>query len=166
MGVRGPPPAVSERWPELLDDAEGIAAEYEDEGWQTVVVPTGDVTPMTGDPFGFNVLAPGDVFRTLQDLVEEVTFHSSHVYRHEEGGARFYIVVVEGTSGGVDEDGASDGGDAEGDVAVVVPTYLTVDAASMLQEPAEAAGAMYTHVRPLSNDERVTFSHDDPDLFF
>ncbi len=151
MNRQGPPPAVAERWEELLEDAEATAAEYAENGWRTVLVDVGDVTPLSDDPFGLDVLAPGDVVETLEALLEEVTFDTSQVYRAEDGGARFYIIVTEAS-----EDG----------VAVVVPAYLSIDEADPLAARAEREGVMYTHVRPLSGDRRVTFSHDDPGLFF
>ena len=148
---QGPPPAVEDRWEELLADADATAADYRERGWETLVVSTGDVTPLSGEPFGLDVLAPGDEFEALEGLVEAVTFDTSHVYRAEEGGVRFLVVVVEA-------------GDEE--VAVVVPAFLDVGRATDLEERAREAGVMYTHVRPLSDDARVTFTHDDPDLFF
>jgi DNA-binding phage protein len=148
---QGPPPAVEDRWEELLADADATAAEYRGRGWETLVVSTGDVTPLSGEPFGLDVLAPGDEFEALEGLVEAATFDTSHVYRAEAGGVRFFVVVVEA-------------GDEE--VAVVVPAFLAVERAGDLEERAREAGVMYTHVRPLSDDARVTFSHDDPDLFF
>lgn len=137
-----------------MDDAEATAAEYDEKGYRTLLVHTGDVTPLTNVPFGLDVLAPGDEFEALESLVEEASFDTSHVYRNEEGGARFFIVVVEGT-------------DADGEgVAVVVPAFLDIDGSDPLEERATDAGVMYTHVRPLSDDSRVTFTHEDPSLFF
>jgi hypothetical protein len=154
MNPQSPPPIVADRWQELMDDAEATAAEYNEDGYRTLLIHTGDVTPLTDVPFGLDVLAPGDEFEALESLVEEATFDTSHVYRNEEAGARFLIVVVEGT-------------DAAGeDVAVVVPTYLDIASSEPLEERATDAGVMYTHVRPLSDDSRVTFTHEEPGLFF
>jgi hypothetical protein len=154
MTSQAPPPIVSERWQELMDDAEATAAEYNEKGYRTLLIHSGDVTPLTDVPFGLDVLAPGDEFEALEELVAEATFDTSHVYRTEESGARFLIVVVEGTDEG-DED-----------VAVVVPSYLDLPSSEPLEERATDAGVMYTHVRPLSDDSRVTFTHEAPDLFF
>lgn len=151
MDPQGPPPAVADRWQELLADADATAAEYREADWETLVVTPGDVTPLDGDPFGLDVLAPGDEFEALEALVDDVTFDTSHVYRAEEGGVRFCIVAVEA-------------GDDE--VAVVVPAYFDLGDASALEERARSEGVVYTHVRPLSDDARVTFTHDDPELFF
>jgi hypothetical protein len=151
MNPEGPPSAVADRWQELLEDADAIAAEYREDGWETLVVHPGDVTPITGDPFGLDVLAPGDEFEALEALVETATFDTSHVYRAEEGGVRFFIIATEATAA---------------ETAVVVPAFLAAREESELAAKATDEGVMYTHVRPLSDETRVTFSHDDPGLFF
>lgn len=151
MDPESPPQVVTERWEELLEDADGIAGEYAEDGWESLLVHPGDVTPRTGDPYGLDVLAPGDEYEALEALVDDVSFDTSHVYRMEEGGVRFLIVAVE----------ASDD-----EVAVVVPAYLAMTDEEELRSTATEAGVMYTHVRPLSDDARVTFTHEDPDLFF
>ena len=154
MDVHEPPPAVGERWQALLEDAETTAAEYAADGYETLVVHPGDVTPVTGEPYGLDVLAPGDEFEALEALVGRATFDTSHVYHADEGETRLLVVVVEGTAD-----------DGDGDVAVVVPAFLAVDRTPELARQATDEGVMYTHVRPLSDDSRVTFTHDDPELF-
>jgi hypothetical protein len=153
MDVHEPPPAVGERWQALLEDAETTAAEYAADGYETLVVHPGDVTPVTGEPYGLDVLAPGDEFEALEELVEAATFDTSHVYYADEGGTRLLVVVVEGTAD-------------DGDIVVVVPAFLAIDRTPELARQATDEGVMYTHVRPLSDDSRVTFAHDDPSLFF
>jgi hypothetical protein len=96
------------------------------------------------------VVAPGEEFESLEVLVERATFDTSHVYHAEEGSTRF-LVVVEGTTDG-------------GHVAVVVPAFLAAGPTE-LTERATDEDVMYTHVRPPSNELRVTFTHDDPSLF-
>lgn len=73
------------------------------------------------------------------------------VYRAEDGGVRFFVTVPEAVDAGL---------------AVVVPTFLPLSEAPPMQARAESEGAMFTHVRTLAADERVTFRHDDPDRFF
>ena len=151
MDSQGPPSDVADRWQELLVDADATAAEYRETGWEALVVRPGDVTPLDGDPFGLDVLAPTEEVETLEELVADVTFDTSHVLRAEEGGVRFCIVAVEA---------------GEDEVAVVVPVFYDVDEAASLAERAREEGVTYTHVRPPSDDARVTFTHDDPSLFF
>lgn len=145
------PPAVAERWESVLADARATAAEYREDDWGALVVHPGDVTPLTDDPFGLDVLAPGDEFATLRDLIEGSTVDRTAVYRAEAGDVRFYVVAAEAT-------GARH--------AVVVPAFVPLSAIPPLRDRAKADGAMYTHVRPLSGEARVTITHDDPGPFF
>lgn len=151
MKPQTPPPAVAERWDALMTDAEATVEEYEGRDWETLLVHTGDVTLLSGDPFGLDVLAPGDEFETLEAIAESVTFDTSHVYRNEVGDARFFVIVAEAP---------------EDDIAVVIPAFLSISQSEALEETTTEEGVMYTHVRPLSDDARVTLSHDDPELFF
>ena len=148
------PPAVADRWRELLDDAETTAEGYRADGYRTLVVHPGDVTPLSGTPFGLDVVAPPDEYGTLEALVDDAAFEASDVYRTEVDDVRLLIIVVEGATGG----------DAT-DAAVVVPAFLPVDAGDDLAARAREEGVMYTHVRPPAEDARVTFTHDDPELF-
>ena len=152
MDAGDPSPAVEARWRELLEDAETVAARYAEGGHETLVVHPGDVAPVTGEPYGLDVVAPGEEFESLEALVERATFDTSHVYHAEEESTRFLVVVVEGTTD-------------DGDVAVVVPAFLA-DGPTELARQATDEGVMYTHVRPPSDDSRVTFAHDNPALFF
>lgn len=145
------PSAVADRWDDLLEDARATAAEYREDGWDVLVLHPGDVTPLTDDPFGLDVLAPDNEFEELRTVVDGTDFDRTSVYTADDGGVRFYVTVVEST--------------AE-TTAVVVPSFLVRTEQPPLQRKAEDEGVMYTHVRTLSADERVTFRHEDPGLFF
>lgn len=145
------PPAVADRWEALLEDSQATAAEYRDQSWDVLVIHPGDVTPLTDDPFGLDVLVPSSEFEALQDLVENLSFDRTTVYSAEEGDARLYIVVPEAHA---DEQ------------AVVIPAFLSLAELPGLEQVARNEGVMYTHVRTPSADVRVTFRHDDPSLFF
>jgi len=145
------PPVVADRWEELLDDARATAAEYRDAGWEPLLVHTGDVTPLADDRFGLDVLAPDDEYDALEAFVDGVTFDTTRVFRATEKGVRFLLVVVE--AGSVER-------------AVLVPAYLAHADVTPLRERAAQEGVVHTHVRPLSGGTRVTFTHDDPSLFF
>lgn len=128
-----------------------IAAEYREAGWDPLVIHTAEVGTLTGDPFGLDAIAPDNEFAELRALAEEAAFEDSHVYRAEAGGVRFMLVVAEAS--------------ATRDV-VLVPTYLPVAEATSLSERARQEGRMYTHVRTIADEDRVSFGHDDPAPFF
>lgn len=143
------PSTVYELWDDLLEDANATAEEYRSDGWQVQLLHPGDVTPLYTDPYGLDVVIPGDEFEELERIVQDAQFDVTHVYRTDGDDARLFVILVEAT---------------DSEISVVIPAYLASDHISDLRDRAD--DAMYTHARPLSDDKRVTFTHEDPALFF
>ena len=145
---------ASERWEELLADAESIADEYRDEGWEAYALHPGHVATLTGehgDRTGLDVLVSGGEFEPVADLVGErgVTFDASEVYSASEDSIVLLIVVME---------------DHDERVVVVFPAYYDLDGAGRMFEEASAEGELRTYLRTLDG-ESVVFAHDDPSIF-
>lgn len=83
------PPAVADRWETVLDYVRATAAEYRDDGWEVTEVHTGDVTRLTDDPFGFDVLAPDNEFDELEAIVDAVTSTEPASIRPTTGASGF-----------------------------------------------------------------------------
>lgn len=145
------PDGVADRWQAVLEDAAATAAQYREDGWETIELHPGDVTPLTGEPHGLDVLLPGSEYEALTEAVADATVDAFEVYRATEGGTHFYVVVFEAT---------------EEELAIVCPAFIGGSDAGALEQRARAAGALPIHARPLSDDSRVTFTSEDPDLFF
>jgi hypothetical protein len=146
----GVPRAVENRWEDLIDDTEATAEEYAAAGYETLTIHPGDVVVLQDD-LAIDVLAPGNEYRPLTDLMEGASVDEFDVYTAEEGGVAFAMVVA------VDQDA---------EIAVCVPLYMQLDDADELADVATAAGHVEIHVRPLSDDERVAFRLGDPELLF
>lgn len=149
-GTAGVPPAVENRWEDLIEDTETTAAEYEAAGYETLAIHPGDVVVLLDD-LAIDVLAPGNEYRPLTDLVEGTTVDEFDVYTAQEGGVAFALVAA------LDHDEST---------AVCVPIWVELSEADELTVAAREAGQVHLHVRPLSNDERVAFTLEDPDLLF
>lgn len=145
---------VKRFWEELLEDAEQLAADRRDEGWETLVLTPGDVTPVASDPplRGLDVVVGGDEFETLQRWVEEegISFASSNVYRQERSDVVFVLLAL------LDE---------PSETAVFCPLYYHRQVAEEMLQAVEDAGTIFVSVRSLSPDETVSFEHDEPALF-
>ncbi|WP_235853483.1 DUF7529 family protein [Halosimplex salinum] len=141
--------AVREHWDDLVGDMEATAAEFEAAGWETLELHPGDVTAVTGERWGFDVLVPDDEFDRLREWVDGGSFDEHDVYR-VESGIVFALVVLK---------------DDDDERAVCCPLYYDDAAVEGLGELAAREGRIYTHVRTLS-EEDVTFTHEDPSLFF
>jgi hypothetical protein len=140
-------------WESVIADMEATTAEYDDEGWNTVELHPGDVTPLwmdEDDEFGLDVLVPDNEFEELEELMDGgVSFDAFEAYRALADGLVFAVIVME---------------DRGNETAVLYPVYYDVQGAEEMLDDAMEAGKMYSFVRTLSED-RIRFTHDDPSLF-
>jgi len=141
--------AVREHWDDLVGDMEATAAEFEDAGWDALQLHPGDVTAVTGDRWGFDVLVPDDEFEQLHEWVDDGAFDEHDVYR-VESGIVFALVVLR---------------DEADERAVCCPLYYDDATVKGLCDLAGQQGRVFTHVRNLA-EEYVTFTHEEPSLFF
>lgn len=141
--------AIREHWDDLIADMERTATEFREAGWEVLELHPGDVTVVTEDECGFDVLVPDDEFAELEEWVATDDFPDHDVY-HAMAGITFLMVVLKAP-------------DAER--AVCCPLYYSDDAERTLRELAATDGVLWTHVRRLS-EEYVHFRHDDPEPFF
>jgi hypothetical protein len=147
---------VVSRWDAVIEEMAATAADYAEDGWETVTLHPGDVTVSAGEEpnanSGFDVLVPGDEFERLREAATDRLFDSYEVYRTVDQGVVFLLTVLT---------------DDAGELAVFVPAYYPDTDAGELRAAVETdGGTLTTHVRPLQDDERVEFYHEDPSLFF
>lgn len=143
-------------WDDVVGDMEATAEEYREGGWETLELHPGDVTPLPAmpdrdDQFGLDVLVPGDEYERLSALVEDAEFDEYEVYRAQEGGLVVLVLATKSTAT---------------KQVVLLPLYYAVESARLMLDRAAEEGEMRTHVRPLSDDERVTLTQDDPETLF
>ena len=152
-GIPGTHLRAAEYWDEMIADMEVTAEEYEADGWETVQVHPGDVSPMVpddSDTFGLDVLVPDNEFEEVEHLVDGgVTFDSYEVFRALADGLVLFVVAME---------------DHDEEVAVLYPAYYDPEDAQGMLAAAEQAGEMRTYLRTLQQD-RVEFTHEEPGNF-
>lgn len=144
---------AADPWTELLEDAESIAAEYREYGWDTLVVPTEETAFVAeGERAGINAFVPEDAYEPVEVAVEHdgSTFDRADVYRRTVEETT-YVLAVE-----LDE---------PTETVVAVPLAYSLEDASAVLETALEEGHLPVHVRPPSVDAWVSFSHADPSLF-
>lgn len=140
-------------WDDLEADVSASAAEYEDRGWETLELHTGDVTALDGeygDRVGLSVLVPDDEFDALADHLADGAVTGYEVYRTRVGGTVALLVALE---------------DESRERAVLFPAYYGADdeRARRLFEQARADGELPVHLRTLS-DDRVEVRLSEPEL--
>jgi hypothetical protein len=145
-------------WEAVLEDMASTAADYRAEGWETIELHPGDVTPLppaeseTDDGrVGFEVVVQGEEFERLQSVVADAAFERYESYRAQQGGVVFLVVVNRSE---------------QTQQAVFVPVYYALARAEKMLERAAEDGVLRTYVRPLSDDQRVVFTQEDPDALF
>lgn len=141
---------VAGSWDAVMADLEATAAAYREAGWEALELHPGDAVAVSEYP-GLDVLVPDEEFDRLEELAAEGSFESYEVYRSDDSGIVFLLVAVE---------------DAARERAVCCPAYYDPTRAEDLGERARAAGEFAVHVRPLADDRGVTFTCEDPLLFF
>lgn len=140
-------------WEDFLADATAIAEDYREGGWEVIECRPGDVTAIEStdhDRFGFSVLVPESEYEAVEDAFADCEFESVEVFSHAAGGIVFVLAVER---------------DERREVAVTVPVFYRRPDARGIFEVAEQRGTLPVHVRSLSTDRWVTFSHDEPSLF-
>ena len=151
----GPNPTATLEWEELIADADGIAAEYRENGWNAVALEPIDVTPVErGDQSGLDVTIAESAYDRVADLVgsDDVSFGDAEVYyRPAEGEDQRFALVVER--------------DERSESAVLVPVTYALSESRAVFERALHEEELHIHVRPEAADEWIVFSHDDPSLF-
>lgn len=161
MAERHPLSGVQDFWQDVMDDLEATAEEYREAGWDVVELHPGDVTPLpagedpeTGefldDRTGLDVLLPGDEFRAVEELAEELEFDRFDAYTARQGDVVFAVVVMQA---------------ADADQAVAFPLYYRLDDATATLRRVWEEGEMTTYLRPLDDSSRVVFTQADPDPF-
>jgi hypothetical protein len=149
-------------WETVIEDMEATAAEYEDQGWETLQIHPGDVAVLgdhqgregeeiAGSP-GLDLIVPDDEFRLLADLLEDgFGVENVEVYRADEPDMAYIVTVME---------------DPDRETAVLAPAYYLhsdPDFQSTI-ETARDEGVFHTRLRQLTGNA-VIIGHEDPELF-
>lgn len=165
---------VTGLWDDTIADMEATAAEFREEGWETVELHPGAVTTLPAgetedgyiDPrIGLDVLVPGNEFGAVKEAVggvenaaegdgeaptaeTETEYDEYEVFRAQSGEVVFLVVVMKSEETGQ---------------AVLVPLYYDAkDAAETLRLVREN-DEMQLFVRPLDDSERVLFTQQEPE---
>lgn len=144
-------------WEGVVEDMEATAAEYREEGWETLELHPGDVTPLPAveervdGRFGLDVLVPGEEYEALSTLVDGATFDEYDVFRAQQGGIVFLVIATKSSVT---------------NQVVLLPAYYAVADADLMLKRARDEGEMQTHIRPLSGDEHVTLKQEEPETLF
>lgn len=147
---------VREFWELTIEDARAMMADRESDGYETLLLPSGDTTPKhpdsgDTDEWGLSYIIPGNKASEFEAFAEEVTFSETAVYQQSEGGNTF--IVTECLNPDVKK-------------SLFIAGAYRMRFASPMVRTAMERDRMYSHVKKLDGTALATIEHDDPDAFF
>lgn len=143
-------------WEQTIHDARAMATDREENGFDTLVIPAGDTSPIApdageSDEFGLSYIIPGNKAEPFLDRYEGGEFTETAVYQMNANGYIFIITEC------IDLDSET--------VIFIAGSFEMRHAASMVRT-AVNQGKMHTLVKKLDHTRLGTFEHDDVSAFF
>ncbi|WP_254823261.1 DUF7529 family protein [Haloglomus halophilum] len=144
-----PDGATENHWKQLVLEMEQSAEEHRKAGWRTAVLhPTASGVIDDEEP-GVGVVVRREEFDGLDEIVSVHEIDEYEVLRADLPGEIQFLTILYS---------------ADAEVAIFVPAAVDEDRLEGLR--AVVDGTFYTHVTPPEDDATVSFTHDDPSLFF
>ncbi|MXV60558.1 hypothetical protein GS429_00430 [Natronorubrum sp. JWXQ-INN-674] len=142
-------------WEATLEDMRSIAADLEEDGWETLSIAAGDTAPVSPDAgpddrFGLVHVVQGDDADRLEEILETASITESESYLAVVSGTEYTVTVVS---------------DPESRVAVLLTGAFEYQQARPCFDAAARRGVIYSHVQRLDGTRVAVFEHDDPELF-
>lgn len=139
-------------WEDLLDDVKTIAAEYESDGWETVVLHPGDVSTITEGNAGFRLVVPRSELKMLGEAVEgdEKSFDEFELHRAPIEDLFLFVVVVKSS---------------DHNQAILFPVYYDPETDEEFVTAVREQGSVFSEITNLNQSQRYSFCHDDSSLF-
>jgi hypothetical protein len=143
-------------WELTIGDAERMTEGRAEKGWETVILPAGDMAPEPPEDgpegrYGLVYVVPGNRADRLEALLETATVPDYEVYRTLVDGQVFIVTELL---------------DPEAEVAAYVAGNYELRAAERLIETAAERGQVYTHLQRLDQTPVASFEHEEWQRFF
>jgi hypothetical protein len=144
-----PDAATGNHWKQLVLEMEEMADRHRNAGWGTTVLyPTASGVVDDPEP-GIGVVVPREAFDALDTAVSTRAVDEYEVLRADLPGEIQILTVLYTDDAGM---------------AIFAPAAVDADRLADLRPRVE--GTLYTHVTPPEEDATISFTHDDPTLFF
>ncbi|WP_332897809.1 DUF7529 family protein [Haladaptatus sp. CMSO5] len=139
---------VTGQWDAVLADMEATAEEYRENGWEVIEVHPGDSVAIADDVrYGIDLIVPSSEFEAIAAWMdnEAAAFESYEVFRAGNDDIIYLLLVIR---------------DEAAKRAICIPSYYDVRTGGDMISRAREEGVVYTHVRRLSTDRIITFTHE------
>jgi hypothetical protein len=144
-----PDVATENHWKQLVLEMEESAEEHRKAGWRTAILHPTASGVIDGEEPGLGVVVPRTEFDGLDEIVSVREIDEYEVLRADLPGEIQTLTILYS---------------ADGEAAIFVPAAVDADRLDGLR--AVVSDTFYTHVTPPEDDATVSFTHDDPSLFF
>lgn len=141
---------------QTIEDARQREAEYQDRGWETLLIPAGHTAtepPEVGNPdrFGLVHVIPDNYAEEFSDFFQRGEFPAFDVFRAEVSGRVFLVTELL---------------DPDAELAIIIIANYDLHDARDLIETVLEEEEMYTHVQTLDTTHLGSFYHEDYTKFF
>jgi len=148
--------ALKNGWAQTVADMRAMAADREEQGFETLAIVSGDTSPVDPkggetDRWGLSYLIPGDEVDQFTEVHAQGEFTDTGVYQQTQNG---HVFMVEEN---IDYDNEL--------IVFVAGTFMMIDATALVRTALDR-GRMYSHVRTLDRTIVGQFEHDDPAAYF
>lgn len=144
-----PEGATENHWKQLVLEMEESADKHHRAGWGTTVLhPTASGAVDDPEP-GIGIVVSREEFEAVDEVVNTRSVAEYEVLRADIPGEVQFLVILF---------------TADAEEAIFLPAAVATDPLADLRET--VGDELYTHVTPPEDDATVSFTHDDPDLFF
>ena len=148
--------AIRENWQRTIEDARAMAADREEDGFETLFVPAGDTTPKSPDAsdtdeWGLSYVLPSNKADAFDEVAGDATFDETAVYQNAEAGTVFIVTECL---------------DLDASLSVLVAGAYRMRFAPDLVRTALEQDRMYTHLKRLDGTPVASIEHERPDSFF
>lgn len=143
-------------WEATIGDMNDLAAEREEDGWDTVTIMAGSTAPEAPhtEPegrFGLTHVIPGNKVEAFEDAHADGEFPLYDVYQGQSDGQIFLVTELL---------------NPETETAILIAANTWRFEAGPLVEAAVEAETMYTHVETLDGTHLGSFEHEEYEKFF
>lgn len=141
-------------WGKVTEEIEGLAEQYDKEGWQTLVLHPGDVVPKpAGDDSApsFRLVVPDSELNELAALVErKEAFDEFEIHAAATEEVEYFLVIVKSNTH---------------ERAIFYPVFYDLDVDTEFVSELEDSDAVHSTITDLNNSQKFVFAHNEPSLF-
>ena len=143
------------QWEEMTDEIEQLTQEYDNNGWETLVLHPGDVVPLPAENNTnptFRLTVPDSELDALSEFVTEDTdeFDEYEVHQAAATEVKLFLIILKSTTL---------------ERALFYPVYYDPSVDIQFIDKIRNSDVIHTTITDLKKSHEFVFFHDQPELF-